>query len=125
MYKIRINNYENKEKVIIGQKYLIPKILKQIKFAQEDILIPDSTISYIVESYTNKEGGVRNLIRCLEIIYSKLNLFRLVKPGTQTFFTKDIALSMTFPHTLTNNDVDVLLKSEVNNKFSAASMMYV
>jgi ATP-dependent Lon protease len=122
MYKIATQGYQIKEKVIIGKKYLIPKILKQIKFSPEDIVIPDSAISYIAENYTQKEEGVRNLKRCLEIIYTKLNLFRLVKPNTTTFFSKDIQLSVSFPHTLTNGNVDILIKSEQNKQATGLSM---
>ena len=32
---------------------------------------------YICDNLTEGEKGVRNLKRCLEIIYSKLNLYRL------------------------------------------------
>ena len=37
------------------------------------------------ESLTQKESGVRNLKRCLEIIYTKLNLFRLIKNDNKLF----------------------------------------
>ena len=44
-------------------------------------------MSYIISNnnMTKGEDGVRNLKRCLEIIYTKLNLFRLVKPDTKLF----------------------------------------
>jgi ATP-dependent Lon protease len=124
MYKIMTSGYASREKVIIGQKYLIPKILHQIKFSADDVIIPDSVLSYIVEHFTQKEEGVRNLKRCLEIIYTKLNLFRLVKPNTTTFFTKEINLAISFPHTVSNRDVDVLIKTEAN-KSSGLSMLYI
>jgi ATP-dependent Lon protease len=123
MYKIMVSGYQVKEKVIIGKNYLIPKILKEIKFTKEDIIISDSVLSYIAEKFTNKEEGVRNLKRCLEIIYTKLNLFRLVKPETATFFSKEIDLKIQFPHNLTTADVDVLIKTETN-KNNGLFMMY-
>ena len=45
----------------------------QVNFKKEDIVIPNETIDYIVENYTQNEKGVRNLKRCLEIIYTKIN----------------------------------------------------
>jgi ATP-dependent Lon protease len=124
MYKIMTNGYEMKEKVIIGKKYLIPKILQQIKFTPEDVVIPDATLSYIIENFTKKEQGVRNLKRCLEMIYTKLNLFRLMKPNTTNFFSKEINLSIAFPHTVSVRDVDIFIKNETE-QFSAMNMMYV
>ena len=50
------------------------KIREQVNFTEEDIIIPDETLSHIIsnEAWTKKEDGVRNLKRCLEIIYTKL-----------------------------------------------------
>ena len=48
--------------------------------------------------YTNNEDGVRNLKRCLEIIHTKLNLYRLMRPGTN-LFEKDMSLEVKFPMT--------------------------
>jgi len=124
MYKIMTNGYEMKEKVIIGRNYLIPKIQQQIKFTCEDVVIPDATLSYIIENFTKKEQGVRNLKRCLEMIYTKLNLFRLMKPNTTNFFSKEIKLSIAFPHTVSVRDVDIFIKNETE-QFSAMNMMYV
>ena len=77
MYRITTEGYDGKQKGVIAKDYLLPKIREQIKFEEKDILIDDEVINYIVENYTQKEKGVRNLKRCLEIIYTKLNLYRL------------------------------------------------
>ena len=49
--------------------------------------------------------------RCLEIIYTKLNLYRLMKPGTN-LFEQDMALKVEFPFTVTKDIVDKLIKQE-------------
>ena len=43
--------------------------------------IKDTTLKYLIDK-TSKEDGVRNLKRNLETIYSKLNLFRILKETT-------------------------------------------
>jgi ATP-dependent Lon protease len=113
MYRIKTNGYDAKEKLVIARKHLLPKIREQVKFTEEEVIIPDDTIQYIVSSpnLTNDESGVRNLKRCLEIIHTKLNLFRLVKTGSENLFTKDIALKVSFPFTVTRKDVDVFIKT--------------
>ena len=58
-----------------------------------------------------KEDGVRNLKRCIEIIYTKLNLFRLMKPDTN-LFDEDMSLKVEFPFTVTKEIVDKLIKKE-------------
>ncbi len=111
MYKIQTKGYDKKDKTVIANDYLLPKIREQVKFEKEDIIIPDETIHYIVENHCAKEEGVRNMKRCLEIIYTKLNLYRLMKPGSN-LFEEDMSLKVEFPFTVTNDIVDKLIKKE-------------
>jgi len=113
MYKIQTKGYDAKEKTIIARDFLLPKICEQVNFKDGDIIIPDETVQYIVSntSLTNEESGVRNLKRCLEIIYTKLNLFRLVKED-DNLFSKEMDLKVSFPMTVTKREVDILIKSE-------------
>jgi ATP-dependent Lon protease len=113
MYRIQTNGYNQKQKSVISTNYLLPKIREQVKFSQNDIIIPEQTLHYIIENHCNKEDGVRNLKRCLEIIYTKLNLYRLMRPNSN-LFEEDMSLKVTFPFTLTKDIVDKLIKkSEV------------
>lgn len=123
MYRIQTKGYDAKEKVTIARNYLLPKIREQVNFAEEDIIIPDDTIQYIVSNaaFTKEESGVRNLKRCLEIIYTKLNLFRLVKPDAK-LFGKDIDVEVTFPFTVTRKHVDIFIKNDENQNQSMLAM---
>ena len=123
MYRIQTKGYNQKQKTTISTNYLLPKIREQVKFDEKDILIPNETIHYIVDNLCNKEDGVRNLKRCLEIIYTKLNLYRLMKPNTN-LFEEEMSLKVEFPFTVTNDIVDKLIKNE-KDKFSALYSMYV
>jgi hypothetical protein len=60
---------------------------------------------------TKDESGVRNLKRCLEIIYTKLNLFRLVKPEAR-LFGNNMEMQVSFPFTVTRKDVDIMIKQD-------------
>ena len=117
MYRIQTKGYEMKEKLIIARKHLLPKIREQVNFKEDEVIIPDETIQHIVssEGLTQKEDGVRNLKRCLEIIYTKLNLFRLVK-NDDNIFKDDIKIKVEFPFTVTKEHVDLLIKN--NDKFN-------
>ena len=115
MYRINTSGYNKKDKTQIAQKYLIPKICTEVGFREGDIVIPDSVIEHIVENYTEKEEGVRNLKRCLEVVYRKLNLYRLIKPDTP-LFEKDMSLKVAFPFAVTNEVVDKLVKQATDDK---------
>lgn len=123
MYRIQTKGYDAKEKVTIARKYLLPKIQEQVNFKEGDIIIPDDTLQYIISNsgLTNDESGVRNLKRCLEIIYTKLNLFRLMKSDTKIVGI-DIDLTVSFPFTVTKREVDIIIKSEEKQNQSMLSM---
>ena len=123
MYRIKTAGYNQKQKTAISNNYLLPKIREQIKFSKEDIIIPDLTINYIIDSHCGKEDGVRNLKRCLEIIYTKLNLYRLMKPGSN-LFEEDMSLKVEFPFTVTKDIVDKLIKNSKDPMSSALYSLY-
>jgi ATP-dependent Lon protease len=120
MYRIQTKGYNTKEKIIITKNYMLPKIREQVNFSTEDINIPDDTIEYIITKFTKGEDGVRNLKRCMEIIYTKLNLFRLVKSDSE-LLSKEINIKVQFPFTVTKKDVDILVKDDeaMNQSFLA------
>jgi ATP-dependent Lon protease len=124
MYKIKTSSYLVKEKIVIANQYLIPKIRYEVNFKEGDIVIPDTTLNYIIENYTDKESGVRNLKRCIEIIYKKLNLYRLVKPGT-TLFEKENTLVVEFPFHVTSDVVNNLIKKDESGMNKSAINMYL
>ena len=114
MYRINTGGYKNDQKCVIANKYLIPRIEKNINFKSNEIIIPDETKIYICDKLTDKEQGVRNFKRCLEIIYTKLNLYRLMKEGS-TLFNNEEIIKVEFPFTVTKNIVDKLIKTGENN----------
>jgi ATP-dependent Lon protease len=114
MYCIQTKGYDLKEKIIIVKQHLIPKIREQVKFTENDVIISDEVLDYIAsnQSFTKSESGVRNLKRCLEIIYTKLNLFRLVNPDTTKIFNSNMDIEVKFPFTVTKHHVDMFIKGE-------------
>jgi len=114
MYRIQTKGYERKQKIVISNNHLLPKIREQIKFDVKDIIIPDDTIQYIIDNQCSNEDGVRNLKRCLEIIHTKLNLYRLMKPGSN-LFEEEMTINVTFPFTITREIVNKLIKRKDDN----------
>jgi ATP-dependent Lon protease len=121
MYRIQTKGYDKKEKTIISNNYLLPRIREQVKFSTEDIIIPDESIHYIIEKHCEKEDGVRNLKRCLEIIYTKLNLYRLMRPGSN-LFEDEMSIAVEFPFTVTKEIVDKLIKKERDDNMALRGM---
>jgi ATP-dependent Lon protease len=124
MYRIQTKGYNQKQKTVISNNYLLPKIREQVKFAAADIIIPDQTLHYIIENYCNKEDGVRNLKRCLEIIYTKLNLYRLMRPGSN-LFEEDMSIKVEFPFTVTKDIVEKMIKKTGNGLDPSLQHLYI
>ena len=109
MYRIHTKGYDTKEKYTIAQDYLIPKIEKNINFEKGQIIIPNDTLTFIVNEYTEGEKGVRNLKRCLEILYTKINLYTLMKPESK-LFDGEATIKVEYPFTITPDIVKKLIK---------------
>lgn len=121
MYRIQTKGYDKKQKTVISNNYLLPRIREQVKFSTEDIVIPEESIHYIIEKHCEKEDGVRNLKRCMEIIYTKLNLYRLMRPGSN-LFEDEMSLAVEFPFTVTKDVVDKLIKKERDDNMAIRGM---
>ena len=122
MYTIHTKGYDAKEKRIIATDFLAPSICSNVRFEPGQIIIPEATLSHMIEKYTKEEKGVRNLRRCIEIIYTKLNLYRLMKPGTD-LFKEEHTLEVSFPFTVTPEVVDKLIK--INSDDNRPMFMYL
>ena len=118
MYKIETKGYKTKDKLVIAKDYLLPKIREEIKFTSDAIVFNDELLEYIINDFTEKEDGVRNLKRCLEIIYKKLNLYRLMKPNINLFEASEgmrLKAKINFPCILNREIIDDLIKKETTD----------
>jgi ATP-dependent Lon protease len=121
MYRIQTKGYDKKQKTTIARDYLLPAVRETVGFKEGDIVIPEEVLHYIISSFTEEEDGVRNLKRCLEVIHTKLNLYRLMEAGTN-LFEEDMSIDVKFPFELDNSTVDKLLK---RGKDSAHLSLYM
>ena len=114
MYVIHTKGFNAEDKLKISREYLLPEIYKTYDFTEEDIVFSDSIIQKIIQGYTANEEGVRNLKRCFETIISKINIHILSagQTGELSFKLKQVDL----PMTLTEDNIEVLLKIGVNDR---------
>jgi ATP-dependent Lon protease len=112
MIIIKVDKYKLADKIELSKNYLIKDICKSYNISDNDIIIKDKEIEYIINN-TTEEDGVRNLQRNINNIYSHINMHRFIKmPDDKT---------IEFPFTITKEIIDkyIIMKRENNlNNFS-------
>ena len=102
---IKIDGYTTDEKIIIGKNYLLPKILKDLSFVKNEIVINDNIIEYIINKYCTNDEGVRNLEKLLSTICEKLNVLKNAKNELKLSYS----LNIKFPIIITKEHINRLL----------------
>src|SRR5256712_9384107 len=85
---IDLPGYMLEEKVNIGLRHLLPKVLREHGLTAEQVKIPQPAMQHIVTDYT-REAGVRNLERQLAAVCRKAARRVLAKPHTRLRITNN------------------------------------
>ena len=119
MYVINTKGFKPEDKISICNGYILPELLETFKFNKDEIIFDNDSLLYIIDKYTEKEEGVRNLKRCLETIISKINIYYLSQNGKDdhnekiplTFEIKEFNL----PLKISKEIVEELIKPREDN----------
>ncbi len=93
LINIKTKGFELEDKLKIAEKYLIPDICEMLSMKQENILLDEDTIKFIIKEYTGEEGGVRSLKKILYNILSRINLLNLTKHNKDIKYTFDTEIT--------------------------------
>jgi len=102
---IRVEGFNNKDKLQIAKSYLVPKELKNYNF---DIQFTDDNLRYVIDKLSD-EKGVRNLKRVIEIIMRKINVLRYHNQEKLSYYMKDFKI-IDNKLVMNNKMIDKLLK---------------
>ena len=102
MFTISTKGYSPADKLIIANKYIIPKICKEVAIDMKNVTILDEVLTYIIQN--TPEQGVRNFKRILENIYTKINLYKLLNTET-TLFGGEKTVKVEFPLELSMSNI--------------------
>jgi len=112
MIIINVDKYNVADKIELSKNYLIKDICKSYNIAENDIIIDNDEIEYIINK-TTEEDGVRNLQRNINNIYSHINMHRFIKMPDDKIIE--------FPFRITKEVIDkyIIMKRENNrNNYS-------
>ena len=107
--EIKVPSPSDDEKVIIGTKYLLRDICKNIGFQEGDIVCSDEVMRFIIKEYCKNDKGVRPLKQAIETIVMKLNTARYYTQKKYKILSKD---PIKLPYSLTEEVVKELLKKK-------------
>ena len=110
---VKFKGYNLDEKMHIVTQFVIPDLLQNTGFKENDIQIPEDIIKYIINTYTNNEEGVRNIKRIIEELFLKINLLKLMKNDDNNVIDIYYKINnLSFPLIINKNIVDNLLNEK-------------
>jgi len=107
MRVITVPGYKESEKKVIVANYIWPDILKHAGIATGDLSATEEAAEYIIKEYSDGEEGMRNLIRVVESVVSRVNLIRISDEAAAKAYKFYIPVS--FPMKLDKKQVETLL----------------
>ena len=107
MRVINVPGYNEKEKKVIVANYVWPDILRHAGIAREDLSATEEAAEYIIKEYSNGEEGMRNLIRVVEAVVSRVNLIRISDEAAAKAYKFYIPVK--FPMKLEKKQIETLL----------------
>lgn len=110
LHLINFNGYTDKDKLQIGYRYMVPKMLKNTGLTDKDVVVTEDSVRRIL-SKSKKESGVRQLERNISTIFSRINVLKQLNkkdnPAKKIKLSYDI-LDFKTPFVLDNSAVDKL-----------------
>lgn len=107
MRVITIPGYKEIEKKVIVANYVWPEILRHAGIPAPDLSADEEAAEYIIKEYSNNEDGMRNLIRVVEAVVSRINLIRISDEESAKAFKFWIPVK--FPMKLNRKMVETVL----------------
>ena len=108
IHVIKIDGYTLEEKIKIGKKFILPKVLDNLMFKKNDIIISDKIMMNIISKKCQHEYGVRELEKSISTICEKINVLKYTKDSEQIKLSYNIS-NLKFPYELTESDVTIFL----------------
>ena len=105
IYEINVDGYSYEQKIELSLNYLIPNIMTHFSFKKNDIIFIDTAIKYIIDKYSKEDSGVRNLIKIIKNIVSKLHIIYITDNSSLVNINNNIK----FPLKITKNNIKQFL----------------
>lgn len=102
---INLPGYTLNDKVNISEIYLVPKFKKELRFDENEVIICNKELEYLISKKTKSQPGMRDVERKLKELFDRLALLKHSKDIQYSFNIKNIK----FPIKITNEIIDKIL----------------
>jgi len=116
MITIEVKGFDVEDKLRIARNFLLPTILAQFGFGENDVLFFDEILRAIIQRVP-EEHGVRNFKRGIEAIASWINMYQYVPPPNTA--------PITLPYVVTEDCIKKMIFETNSAKSAAVSTMYM
>lgn len=87
---IELPGYTIQDKVNIAEIYLVPKFKRELKFEENEIVIGNKELEYLISNKTKVQPGMRDVERRLKELFDRLALLKHSKNINYSFDIKNI-----------------------------------
>lgn len=102
---INLPGYTISDKVNISEIYLVPKFKKELRFDDNEVIICNKELEYLISKKTTMQPGMRDVERKLKELFDRLALLKHSKNIQYSFNIKNIK----FPIKITEEIIDKIL----------------
>ena len=118
LFKIKVDNYDFKEKLEITNKHIIPYMIDKFKFDKDDIAFTEKAVKYLVNS-SNKADGMRDIKTKIKIILSRINTLLLTNEEdgiVNLKYKKLYPYYKTLPVLIPDEHIDMFLDESISSE---------
>lgn len=122
MTVIHCEGYNEIDKKTILKNYIWKQVISRLRFVESELILLDTAIEYLISEYSKDEKGVRNLIRTVETLLTRLNMLRISNHETMKDY--GFFMEVTTPFIMNESVVKKLLFDHNKKEVDSWKSMY-
>lgn len=111
---IECGGYDETDKKEILKNYVWPEMMDRLKFKTDDLVFEDEAMKFVISEYSQTEKGVRNLIRAMETVITRINMLRVSDHESMKEYP--FYMEVKFPLKITPKVIQTMMKDTSKTK---------
>lgn len=119
---IHCDGYKEDDKKVILKNHIWPQVLDRLRFTESEVTLKDDAVKFLISEFSSAEKGVRNLIRSIESMMTRLNMLRVA--SSETMKDYEFYMEVAKPCIINESVVKKLLFDHNKNESEGWKSMY-